>query len=48
MTERMRLSLYAVAGLSGAAVLLGTTMLWFRFGERVFFDRLVAGIAGCF
>lgn len=39
----------AVAGAGlGAALLLGTLALWFRYGTAVFFETIAAGIAGCF
>jgi hypothetical protein len=39
----------AVAGAGlGTALLLGTLALWFHYGTTVFFETIVAGIAGCF
>ncbi|MBA5776332.1 hypothetical protein H2509_04240 [Stappia sp. F7233] len=31
-----------------ALALAGTGLLWWHYGERVFIERLLAGIAGCF
>ncbi|WP_417670704.1 hypothetical protein [Roseibium sp.] len=44
----MRLSIYAAFSLGGLALLAASVALWLRFGEMVFFDRIAAGIAGCF
>lgn len=42
-------SALAVAGAGlGAALLLGTLVLWFHYGTTVFFETIAAGIAGCF
>jgi hypothetical protein len=39
----------AVAGAGlGAALLLGTLILWLHYGTTVFFETIAAGIAGCF
>jgi len=39
----------AVAGVAlGAAILLGTLMLWFHYGTAVFFEMIATGIAACF
>ena len=32
----------------GAVLLLAAVVLWFRYGTTVFFETIVAGIAGCF
>jgi hypothetical protein len=32
----------------GAAILLGTLVLWFRYGTAVFFEMIASGIAACF
>jgi len=32
----------------GVALLLAAVVLWFRYGTTVFFETIVAGIAGCF
>jgi len=32
----------------GAAILLGTLVLWFHYGTAVFFEMLASGIAACF
>jgi len=39
-----------IAGLSagGATLLLASGLLWLRFGERIYFDKMAAAIAGCF
>ena len=38
-----------VAGAAlGAAVLLGTLVLWFHYGTAVFFEMIASGIAACF
>ncbi len=39
----------AIAGLTlGAMVFLAALMLWLHYGTTVFFETIVAGIAGCF
>jgi hypothetical protein len=45
-----RASAIAAAGGAavGAALLLVAVVLWFRYGTTVFFETIVAGIAGCF
>jgi hypothetical protein len=35
------------AGL-GAALLLGTLVLWFHYGTAVFFETIASGISACF
>jgi hypothetical protein len=32
----------------GAAILLGTLVLWFHYGTAVFFEMIASGIASCF
>jgi hypothetical protein len=32
----------------GAAILLGTLVLWFHYGTAVFFEMIASGIAACF
>jgi hypothetical protein len=32
----------------GAGLLVAALVLWFRYGTTVFFETIVAGIAGCF
>ncbi len=32
----------------GAAILLGASVLWIRYGTAVFFDMIASGIAACF
>jgi hypothetical protein len=32
----------------GAAVLLGTLVLWFHYGTAVFFETIASGISACF
>ena len=32
----------------GAAVLVGTLVLWFHYGTAVFFEMIASGIAACF
>ncbi|WP_277914607.1 hypothetical protein [Polymorphum gilvum] len=44
----MRIGWTAGAGIAGGAVLLAAVVLWLRFGERVYFDRMASAIAGCF
>jgi hypothetical protein len=34
-------------GLIGAAVILGTLVLWTQYGTAVFFDMITSGIAAC-
>ena len=39
----------AVAGgAAGVLVLLGTLMLWGRYGTAVFFEMIASGISACF
>lgn len=39
----------AIAGLvSGFFVIVAALALWFRYGTAVFFETIMAGIAGCF
>jgi hypothetical protein len=39
----------AIAGLaSGVLVIVAALALWFRYGTAVFFETIMAGIAGCF
>lgn len=44
----MTASLYA--GLAAGAAVLTTAsgLLWLRYGERIYFDKMAAAIAGCF
>lgn len=44
----MRVSLYAGLSLGGALLMTASVFFWLQAGERVFVDRLLAGIAGCF
>ncbi|TWI84576.1 hypothetical protein JM93_02908 [Roseibium hamelinense] len=48
MNAPMRMPLYAGLGLGAAIVLTASGLLWLRAGERVYFDKILAGIAGCF
>ncbi len=32
----------------GLLMLTGTGVAWWFYGERIFIERLIAGIAGCF
>jgi hypothetical protein len=44
-----RLSPLAVAGAGlGAALLLGTLVLWFHYGTAVFFETIASGVSACF
>ena len=36
------------AVVAGAAVLLGTLVLWFHYGTAVFFEMIAAGFNACF
>jgi len=39
----------AIAGLvSGFVVVVAALAMWFRYGTAVFFETIMAGIAGCF
>jgi len=42
------MSLYAGLGLGGGVLLAASTLLWLRAGERVYVDKLLSAIAGCF
>lgn len=39
-------SLAVIAGVS--VVLLGTAALWVAYGDRVYFDTIMTGLASCF
>jgi len=41
-------SLYRGLAVGAAILLVLSGLLWLRFGERIYFDRMVAAIAGCF
>jgi hypothetical protein len=42
-------TIIAVAGAAlGAAVLLGTLVLWVHYGTAVFFEMIASGIGACF
>ena len=32
----------------GAAILVGASLLWIRYGTAVFFEMIASGIAACF
>lgn len=34
--------------LLSAGTIVATGFLWWKYGERIFIERLIAGIAGCF
>jgi uncharacterized membrane protein YdbT with pleckstrin-like domain len=34
--------------IAGAAILLGTLVLWFHYGTAVFFEMIAAGFNACF
>ena len=39
----------AIVGLaSGVFVIVVSLVLWFRYGTAVFFETIMAGVAGCF
>lgn len=44
----MNASLYKGLALGAAALLVLSGLLWLRFGERIYFDKMAAAIAGCF
>ncbi len=44
----MRSALTMPLALAGGLAILGAALLWLQFGERLFVDRILAGIAGCF
>ncbi|WP_417685223.1 hypothetical protein [Roseibium sp.] len=48
-TQQQPVSNLLVAGvaLGGLLVLSLSVLLWLRFGERIYFDKIAAGIAGC-
>ena len=45
-SEQNRLLFAGLAVFAGIGLL--ALALWARYGEAVYFDRLIAGIAGCF
>lgn len=44
----MRSDLLLPAGLFFAAAFVATGTLWWMYGERIYVDRLLTGIANCF
>ncbi|GGB51536.1 hypothetical protein GCM10011316_24450 [Roseibium aquae] len=44
----MQPSLYAGLALAGGVLITASLMLWLYAGERVYVDRLLSAIAGCF
>ncbi|NBN64330.1 hypothetical protein GWI72_11345 [Microvirga tunisiensis] len=38
----------AGAGLGGGTLVLAASLAWLKFGEAIYVDRLIAGLAGCF
>jgi hypothetical protein len=40
-------AVWAVGGVLGGAVLLGTLVLWVHYGTAVFFDMIASGLAAC-
>ncbi len=44
----MRMPLYAGLATGAGLLILASGFLWMQAGERVFVDKLLAGIAGCF
>ncbi|WP_281393158.1 hypothetical protein [Roseibium litorale] len=44
----MRMSLYAGLSAGGLIILAASGLLWLRYGERIYFDKMAAAIAGCF
>jgi hypothetical protein len=49
VSARKTRAVVTVAGAAlGAAVLLGTLVLWFHYGTAVFFEMIASGISACF
>ena len=46
--RKARAVLAVAGGALGAAVLLGTFVLWFHYGTAVFFEMIASGISACF
>lgn len=44
----MNASLYKGLALGAAVLLAASGLLWLRYGERIYFDKMAAAIAGCF
>ncbi|WP_428688610.1 hypothetical protein [Roseibium sp.] len=44
----MQMPLYIGLGLGATSLVALSAVLWLYSGERVFADRLIAAIAGCF
>lgn len=44
----MNASLYKGLALGAVALLAASGLLWLRYGERIYFDKMAAAIAGCF
>jgi hypothetical protein len=44
----MRMSLYLGLAAGGVLLVAASSLLWLRYGQRIYFDKLIAGIAGCF
>lgn len=47
-TDQESRKLIAPFAVMAAFALAGTGLLWWHYGERIFIERLLAGIAGCF
>ena len=46
--RKARAIITLAAAALGAAVLLGTSVLWFHYGTAVFFEMIASGISACF
>lgn len=47
-TGTMNASLFTGLALGATAFLGLSGLLWLRYAERIYFDKMIAGIAGCF
>jgi hypothetical protein len=46
--RRLAPAMLVAGAVVGAAILLGTLVLWFHYGTAVFFEMIASGIAACF
>jgi hypothetical protein len=46
--RRLTPAMLVAGAVVGAAILLGTLVLWFHYGTAVFFEMIASGIAACF
>jgi hypothetical protein len=47
-SRRVASAIVIGAATLGAAILIGSAVLWFHYGTAVFFEMIASGIASCF